>query len=240
MARSTPCSAVLLATGLFLGLAGCRLVDQTTFNADAGKPPMEPPRPVAAAPPAAPSALLRIPLTPEPDWAIPLRQAVSAARQRKATVEFDVYAAVPVLSTPADQVAEVQAAGEPAARVAQAIQNEGVPATRVHLMAGLSLAWPAVKSVSSFAEAPSPATAAAPRFDLASQRSGLLFLLATTVAWGLNWPLMKFLIAEWPPLSNRALSGIIAGVAAFGLAVLRRMRCAPPPARCRCWCCCRS
>ena len=32
---------------------------------------------------------------------------------------------------------------------------------------------------------------------------GLLFLMATSVGWGLNWPVMKFVFSEWPPLSAR-------------------------------------
>jgi drug/metabolite transporter (DMT)-like permease len=38
--------------------------------------------------------------------------------------------------------------------------------------------------------------------------SGLVLLLITSVGWGLNWPVMKHLLTEWPPLSARGLSGL--------------------------------
>lgn len=44
--------------------------------------------------------------------------------------------------------------------------------------------------------------------------TGLALLLATTVGWGLNWPAMKVLLAEWPVLTTRSTAG------AMGLAVL--------------------
>ncbi|MDB5620497.1 DMT family transporter [Tardiphaga sp.] len=40
---------------------------------------------------------------------------------------------------------------------------------------------------------------------------GLLFLTITSVGWGLNWPVMKFLISELPPLSARGFTGMIGG-----------------------------
>jgi drug/metabolite transporter (DMT)-like permease len=41
--------------------------------------------------------------------------------------------------------------------------------------------------------------------------------MITSVGWGLNFPVMKFILTEWPPLSSRGLSGI---VGALGLALL--------------------
>ncbi len=46
---------------------------------------------------------------------------------------------------------------------------------------------------------------------------GLLFLAISSVGWELNFPIMKLLLAEWPPLSSRGLSGL---VGASGLAIL--------------------
>jgi len=40
---------------------------------------------------------------------------------------------------------------------------------------------------------------------------GLLLLAVTSVGWGLNWPVMKFLIAEMPPLTARGLTGVVGG-----------------------------
>jgi len=41
---------------------------------------------------------------------------------------------------------------------------------------------------------------------------GLLCLLVTSVGWGLNWPAMKFLLKEWPPLFARGTSGLCAAL----------------------------
>jgi probable blue pigment (indigoidine) exporter len=34
---------------------------------------------------------------------------------------------------------------------------------------------------------------------------GLILLAVTSVGWGLNFPIMKHLLTEWPPLSSRGL-----------------------------------
>ena len=59
--------------------------------------------------------------------------------------------------------------------------------------------------------------------------SGLAFLAITSVGWGLNFPIMKHLLTEWPPLSSRGLCGI-AGAGALALvAVARRQSLQVPP-----------
>jgi probable blue pigment (indigoidine) exporter len=50
---------------------------------------------------------------------------------------------------------------------------------------------------------------------------GLVFLAIASVGWGLNFPIMKHLLTEWPPLSSRGLCGI-AGAAALALIALAR------------------
>lgn len=50
---------------------------------------------------------------------------------------------------------------------------------------------------------------------------GLVFLLIASVGWGLNFPIMKHLLTEWPPLSARGLCGV-AGAAALALIALAR------------------
>ncbi|MEH2527984.1 MULTISPECIES: hypothetical protein [unclassified Bradyrhizobium] len=45
---------------------------------------------------------------------------------------------------------------------------------------------------------------------------GLILLAITSVGWGLNFPIMKDLLTEWPPLSSRGPGGI-AGAAALAL-----------------------
>lgn len=47
--------------------------------------------------------------------------------------------------------------------------------------------------------------------------SGLLFLAITSVGWGTNFPVMKFILSEWPPLTPRGLTGLAGAV---GLALL--------------------
>jgi drug/metabolite transporter (DMT)-like permease len=42
--------------------------------------------------------------------------------------------------------------------------------------------------------------------------AGLLFLAMTSVGWGLNWPITKYVLSEWPPLPARGLTGIVGSV----------------------------
>jgi drug/metabolite transporter (DMT)-like permease len=48
-------------------------------------------------------------------------------------------------------------------------------------------------------------------------QAGRLFLIATAVGWGLNWPVLKLVLQDWPPLFARGVAGL---VAASGLALL--------------------
>ena len=52
--------------------------------------------------------------------------------------------------------------------------------------------------------------------------AGLTFLAITSVGWGFNWPVTKFLIGELPPLTLRGLSGVIGALLLAALAVLRK------------------
>ena len=51
--------------------------------------------------------------------------------------------------------------------------------------------------------------------------AGLMFLAITSVSWGLNWPIMKHILTEWPPLSTRGLTGVVGGLLLAGLAMTR-------------------
>jgi drug/metabolite transporter (DMT)-like permease len=42
--------------------------------------------------------------------------------------------------------------------------------------------------------------------------AGFLFLAVTVVGWGLNWPITKYVISEWPPLPARGLTGVVGGL----------------------------
>ena len=67
-----------------------------------------------------------------------------------------------------------------------------------------------------------------PASALRARRTGLLCLAVTAVGWGLNWPVMKALLREWPPLSARGWAGLAAALGLAGLAKLRGERLAVP------------
>jgi drug/metabolite transporter (DMT)-like permease len=50
---------------------------------------------------------------------------------------------------------------------------------------------------------------------------GSLCLLVTAVGWALNWPLMKLLLQQWPPLFARGLAGACASLILATLALAR-------------------
>src|SRR5262245_17834951 len=51
---------------------------------------------------------------------------------------------------------------------------------------------------------------------------GFLCLVVTAFGWALNWPLMKLLLQQWPPLFARGLAGPLAAVIFAALALSRR------------------
>jgi probable blue pigment (indigoidine) exporter len=51
---------------------------------------------------------------------------------------------------------------------------------------------------------------------------GFVFLTITSVGWGLNWPVMKHLLTELPPLSARGWSGLVGAVSLAAVALARR------------------
>ncbi len=56
----------------------------------------------------------------------------------------------------------------------------------------------------------------------ASQRAiGIACLVVTAVGWGVNWPIMKMLLQEWPPLSARGSAGVVAAIGIGALALAR-------------------
>lgn len=58
---------------------------------------------------------------------------------------------------------------------------------------------------------------------------GLLMLLITAGSWGLNWPVLKFGLTEWPPFFYRVLSGSLAVVLLLAVALARREHLWPRP-----------
>lgn len=56
--------------------------------------------------------------------------------------------------------------------------------------------------------------------------AGLMFLAITSVGWGFNWPVTKYLVGELPVLTLRGVTGIIGAalLAAFALAMRQSLR----------------
>jgi drug/metabolite transporter (DMT)-like permease len=59
--------------------------------------------------------------------------------------------------------------------------------------------------------------------------AGLLFLAMTSVGWGLNWPITKYVLSEWPPLPARGLTGIVGSLALAIYALARGQSLRLPP-----------
>src|SRR6266568_6276791 len=51
--------------------------------------------------------------------------------------------------------------------------------------------------------------------------AGLMFLAITSVGWGFNWPVTKFLLGELPPLTLRGVTGVIGAALLAALALAR-------------------
>jgi probable blue pigment (indigoidine) exporter len=52
--------------------------------------------------------------------------------------------------------------------------------------------------------------------------AGFAFLMVTSVGWGLNWPVTKYLLNDLPPLTMRGVSGLIGAATLAAIAVARR------------------
>jgi hypothetical protein len=111
---------ILAATVL---LAGCKLVDQTTFAPSPEEVPAATERPKADPR----TALLTIGYAaPDPNYQEVLRYAVRTAESRAPGVQYDVIATLP----PGADAAEAQ---RRAAEVMRGIMAQNVPASRIHL-----------------------------------------------------------------------------------------------------------
>ena len=51
--------------------------------------------------------------------------------------------------------------------------------------------------------------------------AGLVFLAITSVGWGFNWPVTKYLLSELPPLTLRGGTGVIGALLLAVLAMAR-------------------
>lgn len=57
-----------------------------------------------------------------------------------------------------------------------------------------------------------------------ARQVGLLCLLVTSFGWGLNFPLVKIVLREWPPLTARGVAGVLAACGLMALAAARGER----------------
>lgn len=57
--------------------------------------------------------------------------------------------------------------------------------------------------------------------SLTSRPFGIVCLLVTATGWGVNWPIMKIILHDWPPFFARGTAGL---AAACGLALIAAMR----------------
>lgn len=59
-------------------------------------------------------------------------------------------------------------------------------------------------------------------FSRDTRLAGFLFLSVTVCGWALNWPAIKFLLREWPPLFSRGVAGVAAAAILAAIALWRR------------------
>ena len=129
-----------LTGGILLGgflLAGCKLVDQRSFDRSAGRAPVPPvQKQVAHAVVPIPPLLVVHAGQADEDWQPDLRQAVAEALARKPNVLFTVESVAPAAASPAAQAALMRTAttldGVP---VAQAIATDGAQPAQVEMTA---------------------------------------------------------------------------------------------------------
>jgi hypothetical protein len=138
-ARSVP---LLLCCAM---LAGCKLVDQRTFDRMAGRAPVpHAPAAVARGPAAVPPLFVVHSGQSDQQWQPGLRGAVGEALARKPNALFTVESVVPPAPSPAAQAAALQAAttlrGRP---VAEATTRDGAQPAQVEMAA---MSDPAVKA----------------------------------------------------------------------------------------------
>lgn len=121
--------ALLLAGSILLAaplLAGCKLIDQRTFNPQASKPPRPYIPPAPPAPKPKPPFLQIEDGTPEAEYGPAVDRAVKAALARKENVLFIVQLLVPMQTDPTAQ----------AKAMTEATQTDLEPVARRISMAG--------------------------------------------------------------------------------------------------------
>jgi phospholipid/cholesterol/gamma-HCH transport system permease protein len=64
----------------------------------------------------------------------------------------------------------------------------------------------------------------------AATQRGVLLLVITTFGWGMNWPAMKVLLAELPPLTTRAIGGGLGFLVLLAVVLLQKQSLVVPRA----------
>jgi hypothetical protein len=113
---------IIVCLCVAVAVAGCHLVDQRDFDADAGRPPK--PRVLPPGPPPPPALVTIRYTTPEPQYRDRLAALVARALARKRDVLFTVTSSVPEAASPE----EAASSGH---EVAQAIVDDGAEAGQV-------------------------------------------------------------------------------------------------------------
>lgn len=132
--RAMPVAGFALC--LSVCLSGCKLVDQKTFNAQAGKPPVPYIPPAPPGPPPVPPLVELVAGTPSAEWTAPVGQVVHKALARKPDILFVVKCLVPPGADPAtDQQALVQLVQGDGQAVTQAIIKAGASPAQVEMAA---------------------------------------------------------------------------------------------------------
>lgn len=126
----------VLALCLLTGMAGCKPLDQRTFNPSASvepKPYIPPPPP---APPPVPPLIELVAGTPQAEWKAPVDQIAHQALARKKEVLFVVSCLVPPQASRGDeQSALLELVQHDGRAVMQELMDAGAPEAQVEMSA---------------------------------------------------------------------------------------------------------
>ncbi|MBR2125000.1 MAG: hypothetical protein IJ934_07595 [Acetobacter sp.] len=125
-----------LISGLIVAflVSGCKIIDQRTFDPNAGRPPRIPESEPAPAPPAVPPLMVIQAGTPQEQWKEPVKNIVHEALARKRSVLFMVHCLVPqsnALNT--EQSAMLNLVQGEGLAIMQSIIAAGVPEAQVEM-----------------------------------------------------------------------------------------------------------
>ncbi|MCQ8278364.1 hypothetical protein NFI95_07855 [Acetobacteraceae bacterium KSS8] len=128
--------AVTLLAGAVMSAAGCKLIDQRTFDPDVNRKPVPVMPPAPPAPkPVPPLARVQFAAPPE-SWKPGLTAIVREALARKPDALFTVQTVVPAVGTTEQQAAAMEKAVHDGGQaVAQTIQDAGATTAQINMAA---------------------------------------------------------------------------------------------------------